>query len=533
MGSEGILLSPYVLVAYEKTRENTQMSRSSPTLPNQTKVGSVLRSAGPLLAGELAERLVEKGHASSEPNARKLIQRSRERGEICSTSPVTFNRSFMCYLDEHRGTRYVGAILSVLKHRPPLERLFKVTLANNGFITAGQIAKSACCSDGGDMTRSRRLSLTSVTDQAMTIELLEEVHGRSDLFQINPRFGVPAISRNSFLKRLELEDVLLEPLCTWLQHCYLLPPEARNVRSSFSSATAFNQNWWDINGPIYVGHESIATSTSSKNNNFLVADFVSYRQATIADAEAFIARVSDVRRRWKSLKLHPLFIASRFSEKAWRVLRKNGTAAIPASDVFGKHLSELLRLFEEALESKNAEDLSVAKISDLLELSKEAPLEDGLIGNLRGAIFELIVAMYYRNLGYDITLQKFVRKPDEQLEFEIDVVAVKADKQAILAECKGRSSGTVEDSDEIKRHFGKRLSAATDPFGWNVTDLYDRVDAVFITLGNVDESVRPPMPKSGLRPRGINRIVYDRGEFIALLDEAGEKDLKNLVERFF
>ena len=63
--------------------------------------------------------------------------------------------------------------------------------------------------------------------------------------------------------------------------------------------------------------------------------------------------------------------------------------------------------------------------------------------------------------------------------------------------------------------------------------LYCRVDAVFITLGNVDESVRPQMPKSGLRPRGINRIVYDRGEFIALLDEAGEKDLKNLVERFF
>ncbi|MEM6777746.1 MAG: hypothetical protein AAF670_08810, partial [Planctomycetota bacterium] len=286
----------------------------------------ILRARGPMLSGELANKLVDSSAAKSTAAARKLIQRARDSGDVISTDPVRFNQSFLCYLPTHDDRRYAAAVRNALKHRPPLNRVYKVIMANRGYITSGQIAKAASCSDGASTTGSNRLTPDAVIEQAQSLKLIESVNGKSNLYQFDPLFGVPDVSRNSFIKRLELEDVLAEMACKWMQHCYLLPPEARMVRPSYEEAVTFNQNWWDLNGPIYIGQSPDTSPKTRKASNFLVGDILSYRQVSVVDAESFLDRVADVRRRWKAIKLHPVLIGAQFSESAWTQLRRNGVA---------------------------------------------------------------------------------------------------------------------------------------------------------------------------------------------------------------
>lgn len=491
----------------------------------------LLLNQGPLLSGDLAREMVSAGISRTESSARKIIERSRKRGHIRSTAPVTFQKSYLCFLPEHEQKRYPAAVKKLLKLRPPFHRVFATTLANCGYITFGQIAKSAVCSDG---TQNGRLTPERTIEQLLHLDVLESVVGQAHLYRIGTRFGAPTTRRRTFETRLKTEEALIQLVLEWLQHCYLLPPEARTVRSTAFLASKFNQNWWDICGPAYLGLAESSALNNTSHRTFLVADFISYRQVTKSDTSSFTERVRDIRSRWKALQFVPVFIGNGFSKDAWAMLRSTGIAAVPISDVFGAHLTTLLQRFEDALSVRTGDEISLKKITGALEMSEQPGITDGLVGNLRGAIFELIVALYYRNQGYDVTLQKLVRYPGAPpSEMEIDIVAVKSDKIAILVECKGRTKGVSEDSKEISRHFNERLTAACDSFGWDITRRYNRIDAVFISLGVVSSADRPIQPEAGLRDPGINRQVIDRNEFLDMLKDARENDLRQLIERFF
>lgn len=500
---------------------------------SQDKSAQILTSQGPLLSGQLSKLLVERGLAGSEVNARKLIERSRKSSAILSTDPVRFNQSYLCYVETQKLKKYPEAVRKVLHHRPPLKRVFVLTLANKGYISLGQLSKIGNCSTGTSLESSKRLTADKLLSQALAIGILESVDGMSNFFQLGHQFGRPSVSRNGLIKRLEMEDVLLHMVCEWFQHCYLLPPNARSVRESFEVAESFNHNWWDIHGPVYIGSAPSKKFPKAQPSGFLIADVISYRQVKRVDVDSFIERVTNIRTGWKDLSFFPVVVGSRFSQDAWKRLRSFGVATVTLSDVLGKHMIHLLRLFEEAVAAKTADELSVAKIADLLEMSTQPGVADGLLGNLRGAIFELIVAMYYKNQGYEVILQKFITKVDENLELEIDVAAFKGDKLIKLVECKGRQAGVTEGPEEINRHFQKRLPAAMDSYGWNVGELYRRVDAVFITLGEVPADLVPKQPKGGLKEQGVNRVVIQREQFLKMLDDDNEQDLRDLVKRFF
>lgn len=492
---------------------------------------ATLTQIGPILAGELAKRLVEQGNAKNEPHARQMILRARSDKKILSSDPITFNKSFLCYLPAHSGKQLSKAIKKQLEHRPPLKRIFYITKANKGFITESQIAKGACCPESVENNSTKRLTIEKTIDQALSLKIIERVFGKEKLYRIGPDFGQPDIGSNAFTKQLELEDILIESISEWLQHVYLLPPEARQIRNTYEEAVVFNQNWFDIQGPVYVGSRPVVEQPSRDcHKGFLVADLLSYREAGIDDAESFIDRVSDIRRRWKALSITPIFVAAGFTIDAWEQLRKHRCAAVTTSDVLGKSLQQLLRKFKDTLASKSNDELNVDKISDLLEYSSNIDVNEGILANLKGAIFELIVAHYYRSLGFDITLQKTVRTNSPPESFEVDVVAIKG-PLAVLVECKGRKKTVTEDPKEISRHFVSRFNAAADSFGWNIEKLYQRVDVVFITLGIIPEGyVSTP---NTLKATGVNRIIYDRSLFIQKLVEASQDQFKKLIDRFF
>jgi Holliday junction resolvase-like predicted endonuclease len=502
---------------------------------NSTRIARILEETGPALSGDFARNLVNRNVAASESSARKMVERCRKAGAIRSTAPVSFDRSYLCFLEKHNGIAYANALKAAFTKKPSFDRVYKTLLANKGYITHGQIAKAATCTADTDSAKpGGRTTPLDISKQLTQVEAIEPVVAEDFLFRIGAHFGPPAISKNSFLKRLETEQMMIREIREWLTHCYLLSPEAHSIRTSSRLASGFNQVQWDLHGPIYVGPMSTLSSSRrlKTNGDFLTAEICTYRTFTTVDTDALIERVDSVNHRWKSISLTPIVVAAGFSEDAWMRLRKAGIAAIKLSDVLGRNIERLLHLFWDAVDIKLESVTGVDEIEEVLAAAASTAGSDGLVGNLKGALFELMVALLLRAQGYDIVLQKRVRKPDEDIDLEIDIVATRGESECLLVECKGRHREYTDNEDELKRHFHDRCKAASDPYGWDVVRRYGEVKAVFVTTGKLSKKA-DQFAQRTTKSHGILCEIQQRDELIGRLQRAGQNRLAELVNRYY
>ncbi|WP_437228900.1 hypothetical protein SH661x_001146 [Planctomicrobium sp. SH661] len=125
-----------------------------------------------------------------------------------------------------------------------------------------------------------------------------------------------------------------------------------------------------------------------------------------------------------------------------------------------------------------------------------------------------------------------IRKPDEDEEFEIDVVAVKGETLCKLVECKGRHAKYVESREDVERHFFNRCRAAADPYGWNVTSGYKKIEAIFITSGQYSPEAAIYASTTKVS-HGIACTTMDRNSLLEFLNEAGQTRLVNIVNQYY
>lgn len=498
-----------------------------------TVVVEALRRHGPLTSQFLAEALVQDGAGPTA--ARKLIERSRRNGEVQSTYPVRFDKAYLYFLKSHEGKTYARALKALLSQKPAFNRIYKALLANRGWITRGQIGKlSGCLPEGDDSGSGGRLPLGKLIDQLQHVGLIDEASATPDIYRLGRQFGPSGVQKSVFQKKLELEQSLLIGFLDWLRDCFLLGYESNTMRSSPTTATPFNQGLWDVHGPVYCGPltKDTALRRIGTAEDFLVGEILGFRQYNINDAEATIERVRNISSRWKTISLTSLVLAPSFSVPAWKQLRELGIVPLVFRRVFGRNMEELLRQFWKALSVNGEATKQLDEIEKSLELTKGTVADDGLLGNLKGTLFELLIALALRTEGFDTTLQKIIRKLDEDVQYEVDVTAIRGQSLCRLVECKGRHADYKETPVDIQRHFHNRCKVASDPFGWNVTELYDKVEAVFVTSGQLDhEAAR--YANEHKRSHGIDCLVIDRAELLEWLRRIGQPRLVEIVERYY
>jgi hypothetical protein len=506
-------------------------STSEPEGPVERALGQ----HGPMTSQELSDALVLSKSVSNPDAARKLIERARKSQKTASTFPVRFDKSYLYYLEKQQGRAYAQAIRKILPQKPSFQRVYKTVLANKGWITLGQIGKASGCLPTGDKSGSGgRLPLEVVVDHLKRIRLIEDVAGEKELYRIGTQFGSVGIRRAAFRKKLELEQGLLMMFRDWVRNCYLVAYDSHTIRASETSIVDFNQTHWDFHGPVYFGpfSESKALTRASQGGSFVVAEFLGFRQFTIVDCQSTIERVRSIGHRWKTTSLIPIAVAPAFSQDAWNQLRAAGVIAATVRDVFGPNIEELLRRFCKAIASDAPTAQNLDEIEQSLVLTKGTVASEGLLGNLKGALFELIVALGLRADGYDTTLQKMVRRPDVGEEFEIDIVATRSESLCKLFECKGRREGYTERRHEIERHFNNRCRAASDPFGWNVTAGYKAVEAIFVSTGALDEDAENYV-RTTKESHGISCSHMDRQDLLNYLMTVGQPRLVELVKNYY
>ena len=240
----------WVFIVTEPIPAENNVSDACPINP----VANALQQAGPLASAELAERLVSSGRAATNAACAEVIERAASAGAVSSTSPVRFNKTYLYYLKSHSPKQYADAVKRLLPTKPSFHRVLETVHANKGWITLGQIAKSAAGVPSDSTSKAGgRLALAEVCSQLATLGLVEASPDEGMLFQIGKGFGHPQIGRAAFQRKLEADQRLLDMFKDWARNCFRVAYEANSMRDSPLSATHFNETFWDFCGPLYFG----------------------------------------------------------------------------------------------------------------------------------------------------------------------------------------------------------------------------------------------------------------------------------------
>ncbi|MHC4758833.1 MAG: hypothetical protein ACYTE8_09260 [Planctomycetota bacterium] len=492
----------------------------------------ILKKFGPLPSDALAEKLVAQRIACSQSTARKQIQRAVKRNEIFSTSPVRFDKSFLYYLKRHEDRQYPEAVRKLLPKKPIFCRVYKMLINNKGYITSGQIGKSAnAVPDGSSHTTGKRNRLNKVKEQLLKLGLINNLSGHKDIYKVGKGFGSTQVRLGVFLKFLSLEQALIKDFVNWIQNVYVIGKKSYNVRSIETGVIEFNTTCWDFKAPVFLGPCTKSTEVYSKKrqiNAFSVVDIVGFRPFSEDDANALLERLKTVTLKWANIRVFPIALAMNYKRKALDILRRHGIVPLTCREVWGRNLQELLRLYKAIFSKK--EQQNIDSIEKALNISNSAVKKDGILGCIKGDLFEVMTALAYRSNGYDTTLQKKITSNVTGEDFEIDVVAIKGKMECIIIECKGRNLSKEENREEIERHYDYRCKVAAETYGWNITNEYKKVEAIYITTSA--ESSIPSKYTSQIKNHGIMCRVMTRKEVISLFSSTDHR-LAKIIKNYY
>jgi hypothetical protein len=138
-----------------------------------------------------------------------------------------------------------------------------------------------------------------------------------------------------------------------------------------------------------------------------------------------------------------MLVSERFSQNALHVCKKAGLLPATPRALFGRDVAAGLRIL---LETLNHAAAVVAKNPEkIAEIFSKLAKSEGAAGNLRGALFPLIVGHCVKKLepGY---LELGVAIPNT----DIDVLLTNKDVSGLAIECKGKLSTSIDSESDIE-----------------------------------------------------------------------------------
>jgi len=189
------------------------------------------------------------------------------------------------------------------------------------------------------------------------------------------------------------------------------------------------------------------------NPGFIVADVWLDTELTIDLVEPFVRKTRIIRARAKARPFIAFLVAHWFKPDAFKLGRQEGLLFTTLENIFGNALSQALKdLIKTLSDTAKRVDVNPDIVCNLFDSLGRI---EGAAGNLRGPLFELIVAFTAHRLwAGHFYLGKKINNNGRQAE--IDIIHVQTEK--ILAiECKGHAPGREVSLEEVKVWVEERL----------------------------------------------------------------------------
>ncbi|MFD2873487.1 hypothetical protein ACFS5N_13460 [Mucilaginibacter ximonensis] len=198
----------------------------------------------------------------------------------------------------------------------------------------------------------------------------------------------------------------------------------------------------------FMGVSPVRGLKTKTDFGFVIGDILLGRPTYKKDVEFFIRKIETVQSYKGASRIMPVLLVDNVDKEAFQYLKEKGVIIGVIKELFGekyaKTLNDLITILTNAAASlaKNP--------NQYLQLINELrKYNDGLLKNIKGALFEYVAGHYYLfkngsiDMGWEIV--------ENGAEHEMDVRATFGDR-VIIAECKGRISPTpIEDINKFVR----------------------------------------------------------------------------------
>lgn len=481
-------------------------------------IEEILDYLGPSLSSEVAAALAERLKISPVAARQRL---SRALGNVRRLAGIPFPRNtrFM-YLEKQFGSpEYWHRLATTLiANNSAMGYAIAALRQYGGMVPAQQFPIIS----GSPVRQRKHLSSETVLQRLTEAGLVKTiaVPGIGECVALVQDEEYYTVGTAEMRARLITEEILLSAVRDWLRKLGIASYNLVSTRTD-QKLPQVGTFVWDLSAPSYLGAVVRFTREGEPKPGFVACDVNLASDITLAGAAPFIRKCVTLRALRNVGPCMQILVANRFRKDAFAALRGAGIIAATPSSLFGHDIADALRELTSVL---TRAAYSVFDPEQFEHLFRTLGKISGATNQLRGALFEYIVADIVKrsNLG-DVTMNRIFKAPDKG-KAEIDVLTIQQNQQVLAIECKGYSPHAIIPDDLFKRWLQHNVPTAYAYVRqhpewknlpahfefWTSAPISDEMLALF---ENAKAAIKPSRYTIDLRgPQDVWKACVDTGE---------------------
>lgn len=491
---------------------------------------TILDEQGPMRSSLLVKELT-RGEGISEAAAKQRISRTRRPIRKFPIRLLPKNEAFLYLQKDRNSERFWDALVRDLGETRSI-----YGLALYGLKARGGLARQASFNviSGSPKAQKKQVPLSRVLETLIEAGLMKQFEFGTigECVGLNQTaFG--GYDLNAFRARTLAENLLMEGLRDWARNIGLASYNAIDIRTP-ECAPQFATFYWDLCGPSYL-LPLVSSTRDATKPGFFVADVFCDFKLDVQHVRYFLRKVRLLKAMRRVRPFLPVLLADGYTPVALHEGHKAGVLMATTRDLFGETVANALTSLIETLTHAAAvvaDDPD--RIGKLLEALKAI---EGRAGNLRGALFEMIVGYLVRRVaGLSIDIGKTVLDPDPDTggAAEIDVEGIREGQECWIYECKGYQPESRVSSNEIKEWL-KKVSRITRHYRADKRFHGYKFGFEFWTTGQFDEDALQLLEEEKERRRRRITLNWKNGHEVREYAKRAKKKsiLDTLDQHYF
>ncbi|WP_417835697.1 hypothetical protein [Thalassospira tepidiphila] len=414
-------------------------------------VESFLRDSGPATSTAVSQYLVE-NHKLTPSSARKRV--SRAAGNVRRLAYLTFPRnSRFLYLESQFGSNdYWNNLIAALQSTNSCYGHAIAALRQRNGFTIAQHFEIIC---GAPKRLSKHLSPNTILARLEKSGLVQikNITGLGEcvsLVQTDDHYEMLASETKG---RLAAEKLLLIALTEWLKKLGLVSFDKVSTRDS-DERRDVGPFAWDLTAPSYLSCFKNSGRSKSLKQGFVTLDVCLADKISYSGIRPFVNKCQTL----QSLKNIPtslqIYVANNYEKDAFKLLKAHGIVPATTKNLFGEEIAAALSQLASVITDTFSHGVDPIKFDMLF--STLGKIEGAAI-QLRGTLFEYLVADYVRKeLTTAVKMNHVLTAPSGK-KAEADIVAIKDDKSVTFIECKGYNPKAELPDSEIDKWLTNRI----------------------------------------------------------------------------
>jgi hypothetical protein len=419
-------------------------------------IEKILKDEGPMLSSDLATRLV--GAGLSNEAARQRISRAIGQmfGDIQRLRGLVFPRGarFLYHESSFGSEAYWRALVrDIHEASPAYSAAIAAMQARGGIVTRRHFDIIS----GSPVLQRGQISSATVLERLTAVQLLREItiEGVGDCVRLSNAFDFA--SHEQFKARLIAENMLLLAIKDWARKLNVASYDKIQLRDDNDIPPKVGTCHWDVGGPSYLQPMMRWMPDGKPKPGFLVCDVVLANDYISERAVEAFVRKCRLMTSFKNMgQLFPVLVADGFSPEGFRLGRSNGVMMATPAALFGREVASGLASLLQTLTKAAA--VAAARPEAIGELFAKLGSIEGAAGNLRGALFEMMVGHCVVKVDDgSIDIGRKIVDLEGAGSAEIDVFRVKEYREVWCYECKARQPTDVVTESDVQHWLNNRI----------------------------------------------------------------------------